>query len=272
MFVKIQRDQSRFKQIVRGKVRENLRKYVTHGEMIGRKGRDLVSDSLAPARRASFPLRQERLGRRRPGRGRSKASRSARASRKAAPARPAANRGPTSRGRSHARRIGRDPGGRARPCRGSSPRANRTWPSPTPATPASARIGPESLRHFKRTYMQALRRQISSNVYVPHNPRIIPIREDKRYRSWTDVLDPQANAVIIYLMDVSGSMTDDQKEIVRTAGFLARYLAEEPIRRRGNPLHHPRRGGQGSRRADRSTTPAKAAARGSARPTRFAPT
>src|SRR5581483_7194974 len=43
MVMKIERDQSRFKQIVRGKIRENLRKYVTHGEMIGRKGRDLVS-------------------------------------------------------------------------------------------------------------------------------------------------------------------------------------------------------------------------------------
>ena len=39
----IQRDSSRFRNIVRGKVRDNLRKYVTHGEMIGRKGRDLVS-------------------------------------------------------------------------------------------------------------------------------------------------------------------------------------------------------------------------------------
>src|SRR5882672_5599076 len=43
MAMKIDRDQSRFKQIVKGKIRENLRKYVTHGEMIGRKGRDLVS-------------------------------------------------------------------------------------------------------------------------------------------------------------------------------------------------------------------------------------
>src|ERR1700685_2149911 len=46
MTIKIERDLSRFKQIVRGKVRENLRKYVTHGEMIGRKGRDLVSIPL----------------------------------------------------------------------------------------------------------------------------------------------------------------------------------------------------------------------------------
>ncbi len=41
--MRIEHDLSRFKQIVRGKIRQNLRKYVTHGEMIGRKGRDLVS-------------------------------------------------------------------------------------------------------------------------------------------------------------------------------------------------------------------------------------
>lgn len=39
----IDRDMSRFKKIVRGKVRKNLRKYITHGEMIGRKGREIVS-------------------------------------------------------------------------------------------------------------------------------------------------------------------------------------------------------------------------------------
>ena len=43
MVMKIDRDTNRFKQIVRGKLRDNLRKYVTHGEMIGRKGKDLVS-------------------------------------------------------------------------------------------------------------------------------------------------------------------------------------------------------------------------------------
>ena len=46
MAIKIERDNARFKQIVRGKIRQNLRKYVTHGEMIGRKGRDLVSIPL----------------------------------------------------------------------------------------------------------------------------------------------------------------------------------------------------------------------------------
>src|SRR3954470_23275543 len=44
--MRIEHDLSRFKQIVRGKIRQNLRKFVTHGEMIGRKGRDLVSIPL----------------------------------------------------------------------------------------------------------------------------------------------------------------------------------------------------------------------------------
>ena len=36
MVMKIDRDATRFKQIVRGKIRENLKRYITHGEMIGR--------------------------------------------------------------------------------------------------------------------------------------------------------------------------------------------------------------------------------------------
>ncbi len=48
---------------------------------------------------------------------------------------------------------------------------------------------------------------------------MIPIREDKLYRSWNPISLPQFNAVVFYLMDVSGSMTDDQKEIVRAEAF-----------------------------------------------------
>src|SRR5262249_42349816 len=79
--------------------------------------------------------------------------------------------------------------------------------------------GPESPRHFKRTYQRALKRQIASNTYDPAEPLVIPVREDKLYRSWNPVPLPHSNAVIFYLMDVSGSMTDDQKEIVRIEAF-----------------------------------------------------
>lgn len=79
--------------------------------------------------------------------------------------------------------------------------------------------GPESLRHFKRTYKEALRRSISSGSYNSENPIIIPIKEDKRFRSYNVDHKPVANAVIIYMMDVSGSMGDEQKEIVRLTSF-----------------------------------------------------
>lgn len=79
--------------------------------------------------------------------------------------------------------------------------------------------GPESLRHFKRTYKQALVRTISTGLYDPEDPIIIPIKDDKRYRSFNVNNEPVANAVIIYMMDVSGSMGDEQKEIVRLTSF-----------------------------------------------------
>jgi hypothetical protein len=50
MTQKIDRDRTRFRQIVRGKIRENLRKYVSQGEMLGRKGKDLV----VPASKIAF--------------------------------------------------------------------------------------------------------------------------------------------------------------------------------------------------------------------------
>ena len=82
------------------------------------------------------------------------------------------------------------------------------------------RTGPESLRHFKRTYFQALRRQISSGTYDPHKPHD---RADPRGQALS-LLEHRAAAArptpsSIYMMDVSGSMTDEQKEIVRTEAF-----------------------------------------------------
>jgi uncharacterized sporulation protein YeaH/YhbH (DUF444 family) len=79
--------------------------------------------------------------------------------------------------------------------------------------------GPESLRHFKRTFKRALKRQIASRAYDPDAPIVLPIRQDKQYRSWKEVRQPQSVAAIIYMMDVSGSMTDEQKDIVRIEAF-----------------------------------------------------
>lgn len=79
--------------------------------------------------------------------------------------------------------------------------------------------GPESLKHFKRTYKEALRRAIATGTYDPDDPLVTPVKEDKRYRSYRVIHQPIANAAIIYMMDVSGSMGDEQKEIVRLTSF-----------------------------------------------------
>jgi hypothetical protein len=99
------------------------------------------------------------------------------------------------------------------------PRGRRSVPVEKVKYSNIRRVGPESLRHFKRTFREALKRQVALGLYNPGNPLIVPIREDRRYRSWHVREVPESNAVIILCMDVSGSMGDQQKEIVRVASF-----------------------------------------------------
>ena len=80
--------------------------------------------------------------------------------------------------------------------------------------------GPESLRHFKRSYRQALRRLIVSGTYDPTNPRVsLAARRPALPHLEAAAPSRRPNAAIIYVMDVSGSMGDEQKEIVRTESF-----------------------------------------------------
>ena len=46
MSQKIDLDHGRFRQIIRGKIKQNLRKYISQGEMIARKGKDTVAIPL----------------------------------------------------------------------------------------------------------------------------------------------------------------------------------------------------------------------------------
>jgi len=46
MLLNIDTDYNRFRQIIKGKIKQNLRKYMSQGEMIGRKGKDIISIPL----------------------------------------------------------------------------------------------------------------------------------------------------------------------------------------------------------------------------------
>lgn len=217
--MRIQRDSHRFQEIVRGKVRERLRKYITHSEMIGRKGKDLVSIPLPQLDVPHF--RFGKNGSKGVGQGDGEVGQ------------------PIARGDDPADgegKAGSDPGAHVLEVELSIeelakmladelrlprivPKGEARLHEEKHKYDSIRRTGPESLRHFKRTYVQALRRQIATGMYDPRRPRVIPVAEDKRYRSWSVTREPQANAAIVYLMDVSGSMTDEQKQIVRTEAF-----------------------------------------------------
>jgi sporulation protein YhbH len=216
----IQRDTRRFKQIVRGRIRENLRKYITHGEMIGRKGRDIVS---IPVPQLDVPrFRFGKNGSGGVGQGDGEVGDPV---------------GKPGQGQGAGGGAGSEPGGghfleveisldELAEMLGDELELPRIEPKGTATIEAEKskynsirQAGPESLRHFRRTYLRALRRQITTGEYEPRDPRVVPVKQDKQYRSWNDVPNPQVNAAVIYLMDVSGSMTDEQKEIVRTEAF-----------------------------------------------------
>ena len=81
----------------------------------------------------------------------------------------------------------------------------------------------------KEPYREALKRQMSLGLYDPQNPQIIPIREDYRFRASNEKVEFENAAVVIYMMDVSGSMGDEQKEIVRTESFCDKFMAQESV-------------------------------------------
>ena len=82
-----------------------------------------------------------------------------------------------------------------------------------------ANEGPEGLRHFKRTYKETLKRAISSGEYDPDDPKFIPIKNDKRYKSVEYKSVPEVNTVIIYIRDISGSITEEMRYIIKSEIF-----------------------------------------------------
>lgn len=79
--------------------------------------------------------------------------------------------------------------------------------------------GPNSLKHMKKTFFNSMKRQMSLGEYDPKNPTFLPNKSDFRYRSYNVDYEYDASATVFYIMDVSGSMQQEQKERVRTASF-----------------------------------------------------
>lgn len=212
----IRRDHSRFRDIVRGKIRENFKKYVSHDELIGKREKDYVKIPVPYIDIPRFKYGPKQQGGVGQGEGKD--------------GDPVGGEPQPGEGQ-----AGNNPGEHSLEVEMSfeeladilgeelqlpriEPRGSKIQTQKTDYT-GMAPVGPDSLRHFKSSYKRALKRYISSGVYDPKNPVVIPIRQDFRYRSFKVTETPQANAVVIYIMDVSGSMGEEQKEIVRLESF-----------------------------------------------------
>lgn len=87
--------------------------------------------------------------------------------------------------------------------------------------------GSEGMRHFKRTYKNALARSISEGTYDPQKPVVVPIKSDKRYKSFSTKETPDVSAVIFYMIDYSGSMGDEQRKIAKNISFWIDLLLKK---------------------------------------------
>ncbi len=214
MVNKIEQDHQRFRQIVRGRIRKDLRRFISRGELIAREGDRVVSIPVHDIDIPTFRYGDNSSG---VGMGDGQEGDAAQ------------NSGKKSSG-------GDQPGkhilevdvsldelaeilGQELQLPRIEPRGEHHLTTVRDKYSGVRPVGPQSLRVFKRTFREALKRQLALGTYDPANPVIIPIKRDLRFRSWNEVKKPQSNAVIIYMMDVSGSMGDEQKELVRLEAF-----------------------------------------------------
>ncbi len=216
MSLKIEGDVGRFKEIVRGRVRKDLKKFMSSGELIGRKGKDLVSIPLPQIQLPRFRFGDNEEGGVGAGEGEEGQ--------------------PVDGDGDRTGKAGNAPGkhvlevdvtleelaeimGEELELPKIEPKGHKQILAKKDKYTRISAVGPDALRHFKRTYKQALRREIAAGSYDPAKPSVVPIRHDARYRSWKEDAKPERNAVILYMMDVSGSMGAAQKEIVRIEAF-----------------------------------------------------
>ncbi|MBL7685479.1 MAG: DUF444 family protein, partial [Deltaproteobacteria bacterium] len=179
--MKIEQDYNRFKQIVRGKIRKELGRFVSQGELIGKQGKDFISIPLPQIDIPHIIYGRNQTG----GVGQG-----------------AGQEGDTiavgeeeGDGHGHA---GSAPGehllevelsleelaqilGEELELPKIQPKGDSTLVSYKAKYSSIRSSGPDSLRHVKRTYKQALKRHLLSGAYNEKNPVIIPAREDRRF-------------------------------------------------------------------------------------------
>ena len=215
--MKMESDLNRFRKIVRGKIKKELKKFISNGDLIGRQGKKMIS---IPLPRIDIP--KFTLG----GKGQSGVGQGEGEVGESAPTEGEEGEGEASnQSQEHTLEVDvtfeelAQILGEELSLPNIENKGKENVENEKIRYSGILRHGPESLHLFKRTYREALKRSIATGEYDENDPVIMPIKEDKRYRSFKVIKKPVANALIIYMMDVSGSMGDEQKEIVRLTSF-----------------------------------------------------
>lgn len=216
---RIESDRARFREIVRGRIREDLRKYLSTSELIARRGEQAVSVPVPQIELPHFCFGDN-----------SKSGVGQGPGEKGDPVEGEA--GGEGSGAGAGEHEGRhilevevdleelaEMLGRELELPFIQPRGKKEIATEGGRYSGVRARGPDSLRHFRRTFRESLKRTVAAGEWDPERPRVIPIREDHRYRSRKPHPQPDSSAVIFHMMDVSGSMGREQKEIVRIQAF-----------------------------------------------------
>jgi len=216
---RIESDRARFLEIVRGKIREDLRKYLSTSELIARRGERTVSVPVPQIELPHFCFGENKKN----GVGQGPGQKG-----DAVDAKDGEGEGEGTAGDQEGQHILEveveleelaEMLGRELALPYIQPRGRKELAADGGRYNGVRQAGPDSLRHFRRTYRQALKRVIAAGQWDPENPRVVPMREDYRYRARRSSPEPDSSAVIFHMMDVSGSMGREQKDIVRIKAF-----------------------------------------------------
>lgn len=219
MAQRIERDVRRFRRLVDGALKNDLKKYMSQGELIGRQGKDFISIPMPPKITIpKFVYGDKGNGGATQGDGD--------VGTPLGPTQQGDDDGGGGQGEGqHIREVDVSFGELAQILKEKlqlpnlGPKVEGDISEEKYRYTSIRRRGPESLRHFRRMYLQSLRRQIAAGTYDPENPKLDFIKDDKRYKGQKSHPEPKTQAVVIYMMDVSGSVTDAMKEIVRAEAF-----------------------------------------------------
>lgn len=217
----IKRDHSRFRKIVKGRIRDNLRRFIAKGEMPSPKGDGTVKIPMPSIETPKFRFGEKGEGGTGQGKGEPGDPVDGKPEEGNEPGQGEAGEGEGKKELEVELTIEELASilGEELELPNIEPKGKKTIQSTTERYTSIGLVGPDSLKHFKRSYKEALKRQITVGSYDPVNPIIVPVKHDFRYRAAKNKVEYDNAAVVIYIMDVSGSMGDEQKEIVRTESY-----------------------------------------------------